>query len=124
MKENLEGLKIKKVSLTNIRKIIRDKMIESWKIPQFCLETEVNMKKILKVREKFIHLLNPPQLAILGVGGLCKGYKINESEIETYKYIKVTIIADHRALDGAIAAEFLSVFKKICGEEFQKEVLL
>lgn len=225
-----QSMKIKKIPLSPIRQIIRDRMNESCKIPQFCLEIEVNMKKVLEVREKlvlrpsitaclvwscaralrekpklngyfygdeigstsninigvaisipegllvpvireadkkkleeinqeliifnkkikskklspddlqegtftlsnlgmygitsFIPLLNPPQLAILGVGALCEGYKVNENKIETYKYIKVSIVADHRALDGAIVAEFLSVFKKINEEEFQKEALL
>ena len=69
----------------------------------------------------FIPLLNPPQLAILGVGALCEGYEVNENKIVTYQYIKITIVADHRALDGAVAADFLSIFKRICEGEFHKE---
>ena len=47
-------MKIKKISLSLLRQIIRDRMNESCKIRQFCLEIEVNMKKILEVREKLV----------------------------------------------------------------------
>jgi len=34
------------------------------------------------------------------------------------------MVADNRALDGAVAADFLSVFKRICEGEFHKGDLL
>jgi len=229
LKENPEGLKIKKVPLTNIRKIIRDKMNESSKVPQFCLEMEIRMDKILssrnetkpkpsvtsyliwavakaleekphlngffygeeigyaseinigvavaipggllvpvirevnkkkvrgihnelseileKIKNKelspdsleggtftisnlgmykikgFIPLLNTPQIAILGVGGIAQGMEYLKREITQYPYIQVALVVDHRAVDGAIAADFLSTFKRICEEELTKEVL-
>lgn len=227
MKESPEGLKIKKVPLTNIRKIIRDKMIESSKVPQFCLEMEIRIDKFLssrnnikpkpsitsyliwavakaleekpylngyfygeeigyvseinigvavaipggllvpvireankkKVREihnklseflekiknkklspdnleggtftisnlgmykikGFIPLLNIPQIAIMGIGSIDQGVDYFKGKITPYSYIQVALVADHRALDGATAADFLLTFKRICEEELNKE---
>lgn len=227
MKESPEGLKIKKVPLTNIRKIIRDKMIESSKVPQFCLEMEIRIDKFLSSRNKiepkpsitsyliwavakaleekpylngffyveeigyvseinigvavaipggllvpvireankkkvmginselsefleriknkklspdcleggtftisnlgmykikgFIPLLNTPQIAILGVGSISQGVDYFKGKISPYSYIQVALVADHRALDGATAADFLLTFKRICEEELNKE---
>lgn len=229
MKESPKGLKIKKVPLTNIRKIIRDKMIESSKVPQFCLEMEIKMDKILSSRNEikpepsitsyliwvvakalekkpklngffygdeigyvseinigvavaipggllvpvireankkkvrrinnelsefleriknkklspdcleggtftisnlgmykikgFIPLLNVPQIAILGVGGITQRADFFKGIITPHYYSQVTLVADHRALDGATAADFLSTFKRICEEELNKGVL-
>jgi len=229
LKESPKSLKIKKVPLTNIRKIIRDKMIESSKVPQFCLEMEIKMDKILssrneikpkpsitsyliwavakalekkpklngffygdeigyvseinigvavaipggllvpvireankkkvrrinnelsefleKIKNKklspdcleggtftisnlgiykikgFIPLLNVPQIAILGVGGITQRADFFKGKITPHYYSQVTLVADHRALDGATAADFLSTFKRICEEELNKEVL-
>jgi len=229
LKESPKGLKIKKVPLTNIRKIIRDKMIESSKVPQFCLEMEIKMDKILSSRNEikpepsitsyliwvvakalekkpklngffygdeigyvseinigvavaipggllvpvireankkkvrrinnelsefleriknkklspdcleggtftisnlgmykikgFIPLLNVPQIAILGVGGITQRADFFKGIITPHYYSQVTLVADHRALDGATAADFLSTFKRICEEELNKGVL-
>lgn len=51
--------------------------------------------------ESFMPIINPPQAAILGVGGAIKGE------------MRLTLAADHRVVDGADAAKFLSTMKKL-----------
>lgn len=118
--ENMsQSMKIKKISLSPLRQIIRDRMNEFCKIPQFCLEIEVNMKKILEVREKLV--LRPSITACL-VWSCARALR-EKPELNGYFYgdeIGHTSVADHRALDGAVAADFLSVFKRICEGEFHK----
>jgi pyruvate dehydrogenase E2 component (dihydrolipoamide acetyltransferase) len=213
-------LNMKKVSLSPLRKIISQRMTESFKIPQYNLQTDIDMENIINVRNKmdpnpsvtacliwacagalkkrpelngyfignelclitevnigvaaslpeglivpviknadqkslpqiaaelkvlvgnaeqkklspddmqdgtftvsnlgmyqvksFNPLINPPQLAILGIGGLQTSVKLVGETIKEYKYINVTLTADHRVIDGAIAAQFLNVFKDNC----------
>ena len=73
--------------------------------------------------EGFTAMINPPQVAIMAVGGLRDGLKLVDGKIESYKYANISVTADHRAIDGAIVADFLAAFKKCCEEEICKEVL-
>ncbi|NDE64122.1 MAG: 2-oxo acid dehydrogenase subunit E2, partial [Chlamydiae bacterium] len=50
--------------------------------------------------DSFMPIINPPQAAILGVGGSIEGQ------------MKLTLAADHRVVDGADAARFLATLKK------------
>ena len=51
--------------------------------------------------ESFMPIINPPQAAILGIGGAIKGE------------MRLTLAADHRVIDGADAAKFLVTMKKL-----------
>lgn len=64
--------------------------------------------------DEFIAIINPPEAAILAIGGVVREpVVLNESdEIAIRSYMKVTISADHRLLDGVIAAKFLQEVKK------------
>jgi pyruvate dehydrogenase E2 component (dihydrolipoamide acetyltransferase) len=62
--------------------------------------------------EDFVAIVNPPQAAILAVGGVLRVPVVNEDgELAVGTRMKVTISADHRVTDGAEAAQFLQVFK-------------
>jgi len=57
--------------------------------------------------------INPPQVAILGVGRIHKApYVKNDMVIPAY-ILPVTLVFDHRVIDGAYAGEFLSYFLKL-----------
>jgi pyruvate dehydrogenase E2 component (dihydrolipoamide acetyltransferase) len=58
----------------------------------------------------FTAIINPPQSAILAVGGLVrKPIVVDEQDtIEVRPMITLTLGADHRIVDGAVAAMFLS----------------
>jgi pyruvate dehydrogenase E2 component (dihydrolipoamide acetyltransferase) len=62
---------------------------------------------------RFIPLVNPPQAAILGVGGLRTGVKLSEDGLLVpAKTIELTVAADHRLLDGTTVARFLQTIQK------------
>ncbi len=57
--------------------------------------------------------INPPQVAILGVGRIHKApYVKNDMVIPAY-ILPVTLVFDHRVIDGAYAGEFVSYFLKL-----------
>lgn len=66
--------------------------------------------------ESFDPILNPPQAAILGVGAITETpVRVNEN-IEFHPKIQLTLAADHRAVDGAVAAKFLQEVKAVLEE--------
>jgi pyruvate dehydrogenase E2 component (dihydrolipoamide acetyltransferase) len=64
--------------------------------------------------DEFIAIINPPAVAILAVGAVQKQpVALDDDTVAVRPRMKVTISADHRALDGAVAAEFLRELKRI-----------
>ncbi|WP_432798603.1 pyruvate dehydrogenase complex dihydrolipoamide acetyltransferase [Poriferisphaera sp. WC338] len=63
--------------------------------------------------ESFTAIINPPQAAILAVGGAAAKPVVKDGEIVIGHVMNATISADHRVLDGAVAAEFMSTFKSL-----------
>lgn len=58
--------------------------------------------------ECFTPILNPPEIAILGVGALQKQLALNdEGEVVERTELPLSLTFDHQVLDGAPAAEFL-----------------
>lgn len=58
--------------------------------------------------ESFSAIINPPQAAILAVGGIVKKPVVNaKGEIVAGQRMALGLSCDHRVVDGAIAAEFL-----------------
>ncbi len=72
--------------------------------------------------EEFIAIVNPPQALILAVGAIREIPVVEEGEIQIGMRMKITLSGDHRALDGSIAALFLSELKDIL--ENPKEYIL
>ena len=63
--------------------------------------------------QEFSAILNPPQAGILAVGAASKRPVVDdEGELEVATVMTVTLSADHRVLDGALAAEWLAAFAK------------
>jgi pyruvate dehydrogenase E2 component (dihydrolipoamide acetyltransferase) len=56
--------------------------------------------------ESFTPIINPPQVAILGVCGSVTRVREGRNGIETYPSIGLSLTYDHRALDGAPASRF------------------
>ncbi|TFI42466.1 2-oxo acid dehydrogenase subunit E2 [Rhodococcus sp. 1R11] len=60
---------------------------------------------------EFAAIINPPHSGILAVGAASNRAIVTESgELSVGKMITVTLSADHRVLDGALAAEWLRAF--------------
>ncbi|MEM7798575.1 MAG: dihydrolipoamide acetyltransferase family protein [Chloroflexota bacterium] len=63
--------------------------------------------------DAFTAIINPPEAAILAIGGIHKIPVVVDGELTIGTRMKVTISADHRVTDGAEAAEFLVRYKEI-----------
>jgi pyruvate dehydrogenase E2 component (dihydrolipoamide acetyltransferase) len=64
--------------------------------------------------DHFTAIINPPQVGILAVGRIARRFVPGEDDRPMARSLMtVTIAVDHRALDGAIAARFLSTLKGI-----------
>jgi pyruvate dehydrogenase E2 component (dihydrolipoamide acetyltransferase) len=61
--------------------------------------------------DQFTAVINPPQAAILAVGGTSSHLEKHGEEIVETKTMRVTLSCDHRAIDGAVGANFLSVLR-------------
>jgi pyruvate dehydrogenase E2 component (dihydrolipoamide acetyltransferase) len=64
--------------------------------------------------EEFIAIINPPEAAILAIGGIVREPVVLEGsdEIVIRSRMKITLSSDHRLLDGVIAARFVQEVKK------------
>ncbi|HYJ13699.1 MAG TPA: dihydrolipoamide acetyltransferase family protein [Thermomicrobiales bacterium] len=61
--------------------------------------------------DEFIAVINPPQAAILAVGSVHETPVVKDGKVKVGNVMKVTLSADHRALDGATVATFLQALK-------------
>lgn len=59
---------------------------------------------------EFSAIINPPQSAILAVGLARQQPIVREGELAVGTVMTVTLSADHRVLDGALAAQWLAAF--------------
>ncbi|MER7607741.1 pyruvate dehydrogenase complex dihydrolipoamide acetyltransferase [Nocardioides sp. NPDC127503] len=63
--------------------------------------------------EEFAAIINPPHAGILAVGAATKRPIVtDDGELGVGSVMTVTLSADHRVLDGALAAEWLAAFVK------------
>ena len=62
--------------------------------------------------KEFTAILNPPQSGILAVGAASPRAIVEDGQIVIANIMTVTLSADHRAVDGALAAQWLSAFVK------------
>ncbi|MBL4612903.1 MAG: 2-oxo acid dehydrogenase subunit E2, partial [Emcibacter sp.] len=61
--------------------------------------------------KSFQAVINPPQAAILAVGSGEQRVVITDGEMKTATVMSVNLACDHRAIDGAVGAEFLGAIK-------------
>ncbi|GAB5901111.1 dihydrolipoamide acetyltransferase family protein [Mycolicibacterium mageritense] len=57
--------------------------------------------------EQFAAVINPPEAAILAVGAATDELRLVDGEVAARKILRLTLSADHRAIDGATGAVFL-----------------
>lgn len=74
--------------------------------------------------ESFQAIINPPQVAILAVGGarLEPVFREGQEKIAFARVMRLTLSVDHRATDGAYAARFLGELRRILTQPY--EILL
>ena len=61
----------------------------------------------------FSAIINPPQAAILAVGAGAARPVVKDGALAIATVMTCTLSADHRAIDGAMAAQFMSTLKKV-----------
>jgi pyruvate dehydrogenase E2 component (dihydrolipoyllysine-residue acetyltransferase) len=66
--------------------------------------------------EHFIAVLNPPQVAILAIGAIEEKPVVVDGDFDVKPMMSLTLTADHRALDGSVAAEFLGTVRSFLEE--------
>ena len=62
--------------------------------------------------ESFTPVINPPQVAILGVGALQLKPRRTNGAIEFVDVIGLSLTCDHQAIDGAPGARFLQIIRE------------
>ncbi len=68
--------------------------------------------------DSFTAVINPPESAILAVGSITPTPAVVDGQVVVRDRMKVTLSADHRAIDGAVAARFLQQVKRLIEEPF------
>jgi len=63
--------------------------------------------------EQFTAIINPPEGAILAVGSALPEAVVRDGTVEARHRMRVTLSADHRIIDGALAAQFLRALKAL-----------
>ncbi|NLJ57947.1 MAG: 2-oxo acid dehydrogenase subunit E2 [Tissierellia bacterium] len=62
--------------------------------------------------ESFTPIINQPEVAILGVNSIIQEPKVVDGELVIKPMMNLSLTADHRVVDGAVAAEFLAKLKQ------------
>ncbi len=63
--------------------------------------------------KEFTAIINPPEAAILAIGGTEARPVVKNGQLAVGQVMTVTLSADHRVVDGATGAEFLSKLKAL-----------
>lgn len=61
----------------------------------------------------FVAVINPPQAAILAVGGMEDKPVVVDGAVKPAKVMRITLSADHRVIDGSEAAKFIKDVQKL-----------
>jgi pyruvate dehydrogenase E2 component (dihydrolipoamide acetyltransferase) len=67
------------------------------------------------IRE-FAAIINPPQACILAVGAAERRPVVQDDALAIATVMTCTLSVDHRAVDGALGAEFLAAFRQMLEE--------
>lgn len=62
---------------------------------------------------EFSAIINPPQAAILAVGATQQQPVVEDGVLKVGSVMRCTLSVDHRAIDGALAAQWLAAFKRV-----------
>ena len=78
--------------------------------------TVSNLGSVVKDTEEFQAIINPPESAILAVGGIIEKPVALDGQIVIRPRMKLSISVDHRVIPGVPAAEFLHNVKLLLQE--------
>jgi pyruvate dehydrogenase E2 component (dihydrolipoamide acetyltransferase) len=63
--------------------------------------------------EQFTAIINPPEAAIIAVGGAKETAVVDKGQVVVKNIMKVTMTCDHRVVDGATGAKFLQTLTQM-----------
>ena len=63
--------------------------------------------------ESFTAIINPPNACILAIGAIRDTPVVEEGRLVVGKRMKLTLSCDHRAVDGAVGARFMSTLQEL-----------
>ncbi len=63
--------------------------------------------------DQFTAIINPPETGILAIGRAEDRPEIRDGELVSRKKVRVTMSCDHRAVDGAVGARFLTTLARM-----------
>ena len=66
--------------------------------------------------EEFVGIINPPEVALLAVGAIREEPVVKDGQVTAGLRMRMTLSADHRIIDGAIAAQFLQSVTRLLRE--------
>lgn len=62
--------------------------------------------------DQFTAIINPPEAAILAIGGVEEKPVVVDGQLEIRSRMRVTMSCDHRVIDGATGAKFLQTVRR------------
>ncbi|WP_339213526.1 dihydrolipoamide acetyltransferase family protein [Ornithinibacillus sp. FSL M8-0202] len=105
---NTRGL----AELTEMSKILGKKARESKLTPDEMQGSTFTISNLgMYAIDGFTPIINPPETAILGVGRIIEKPVVVEGQVEVRPMMVLSLSFDHRVIDGAPAAEFLTDLK-------------
>ena len=63
--------------------------------------------------DSFVAVINPPHAAILAVGAVAQKPIVRDGQLSVGQMMSVTLSGDHRAIDGALGAQYLKELKAL-----------
>jgi pyruvate dehydrogenase E2 component (dihydrolipoamide acetyltransferase) len=63
--------------------------------------------------DQFTAIINPPEVGILAIGSAEDKVEVVDGDFVVKKKMRVTMSCDHRAVDGAVGAEFLRTLRRM-----------
>ena len=63
--------------------------------------------------DQFTAIINPPEVGILAIGTATDKVVVENGEVAVRKHMRVTMSCDHRAVDGAVGAQFLQTLRRL-----------
>ena len=63
--------------------------------------------------DQFDAIINPPQCAILAVGAARPQPVVKNGSVQTANLMRASLSLDHRVIDGATGAQFLSALREL-----------
>ncbi|MBE3580510.1 MAG: 2-oxo acid dehydrogenase subunit E2 [Thermoanaerobacteraceae bacterium] len=68
--------------------------------------------------DEFVAILNPPEAGILAVGQVRPSLAMGDERVQEFKLMSLRVTLDHRVVDGALGARFLSEIRRLLEEPY------